>query len=349
MTPISLCIITKNEAENLDRCLGCVKDYPFEIVVVDTGSTDNSPEIARKYTEHVYSFEWINDFAAARNFSISKATNDWILVLDTDEFVSELDLEGLYRFTREHPEGVGRLLRSSDDIVNSTIVDRVERFFNRRLYHYERPIHEQVKPIDDTRMIYYPIPLSVIHKGYVGTREDMAKKARRNLDILLASEKDYPDSYTYFQIGQSYYSLSDWNNACIYYEKGLSFDLNPQWEYVQMMIVNYGYSLMHAGRLETAIALCEELYSQFDSYADFVFLMGYLYMKSGNYMKSALNFIKATSLKDFKVEGTNSFLAYYHLGVVYEMIGNQEMALMFYEKCGNYSRATERIKKLRQS
>ena len=96
MIPISLCMITKNESDKLDRCLAAVKDLPLEIIVVDTGSTDNSIEVARKYTEHVYHFDWISDFAAARNFSVSKATNDWILVLDTDEYVTSVDMEAIY-------------------------------------------------------------------------------------------------------------------------------------------------------------------------------------------------------------------------------------------------------------
>nr|MBQ8252752.1 glycosyltransferase [Lachnospiraceae bacterium] len=350
MIPISLCIITKNEEKNLDRCLSCIKDYPFEIVVVDTGSTDHTVEIAKKYTDNVYHFDWINDFAAARNFSISKASNDWILVLDADEFTYELDLEEIYHLIEQHPTGIGRLLRSSEDIIHSVTIDRVERLFNRNVYHYERPIHEQVLPIDKKTKLYtYPIPLATEHAGYMGTREDINKKAMRNLEILLASEKDYPDAYTYYQIGQSYFIMSDWEKARIYFEKGLSFPLAPESEFVQLMVVNFGYSLLHVNRLEDAVKFFEEIYSYFDFYADFVFLMGYIYMKSGNYMKSALNFIKATTLSCFHVEGANSFLAYYHLGIVYEMIGNAEMALMFYEKAGDYPKAVEQVLRLKKT
>ena len=97
MIPISLCMITKNEADKLDRCLSSVKELHLEIIVVDTGSTDNSLEVAHNYTEHVFRFDWICDFAAARNFSISKATNDWILVLDTDEYVTSFPI-GLFLY-----------------------------------------------------------------------------------------------------------------------------------------------------------------------------------------------------------------------------------------------------------
>ncbi len=350
MVPISVCIITKNEEKNLDRCLSCIKDYPFEIVVADTGSTDRTVEVARKYTDKIYHFDWISDFAAARNFSISKASNDWILVLDADEFTYELDLPEIYRLIEQHPNGIGRLLRSSEDIAQTTSVDRVERLFNRNVYHYERPIHEQVLPIDKSTKLYtYPIPLSAEHAGYMGTREDINKKAMRNLEILLASEKDYPDAYTYYQIGQSYYIMSDWDKACRYFEKALSFPLSPDSEYVRVMVVNYGYSLLHENRLDDAVHFFEEYYKYFETYADYIFLVGYIYMKTGNYMKSALNLIKATTLTDFLVEGTNSFMAYYHLGVVYEMIGNTEMALMFYEKAGDYPKAIEQVTRLKKT
>lgn len=349
MVPISLCIITKNEEKNLDRCLSCVKDYPFEIVVVDTGSTDNTIAVAKKYTDNIYHFDWIKDFAAARNFSISKASNDWILVLDADEFTYELDLEEIYRLIDQHPKGIGRLLRSSEDIAQTVSVDHVERLFNRNIYHYERPIHEQVLPINKKDKLYtYPIPLSVEHAGYIGTREDINKKAMRNLEILLASEKEFPDAYTYYQIGQSYYIMSQWDKACTYFEKGLSFALNPEAEYVKVMVVNYGYSLLHEKRLDDAVSFFEEYFPHFETYADYVFLMGYIYMKSGNYLKSALNLIKATTLTDFLVEGTNSFMAYYHLGVVYEMIGNKEMAMMFYEKTGDYPKGKEQFERLKK-
>ncbi|MDE7278039.1 MAG: glycosyltransferase, partial [Lachnospiraceae bacterium] len=102
MIPISVCIITKNEAENLDKCLKSLSPYPLEIVVVDTGSSDNSKEIAQKYTNRIFDFEWVNDFSAARNFSISRASHNMILVLDTDEFLVEFDFDQVQQLMSEH-------------------------------------------------------------------------------------------------------------------------------------------------------------------------------------------------------------------------------------------------------
>lgn len=351
MIPISLCIITKNEAVKLRKCLEAVKNLPIEIIIADTGSTDDSVAVAKEFTEHVYHFDWISDFAAARNFSISKASHDWIMVLDTDEYVTSIDMDEIYRLIEQNPGGVGRLTRTSPGIVDDVTVDEVERLFDKRLYMYKRPIHEQVLPIDEEKTPFssFSIPMYVDHDGYFSSREDMNQKAKRNLDILLASEKDYPDSYTYFQIGQSYYIMRDYKLACDYYEKGLNFDLAPESEFVQLMVVNYGYSLLNQDRGEDALVFYEQIYSYFDFLADFVVVMGLIYIRNKFYLKAALQFIKATSLEKFFTLGTNSFIANFNLGAVYEMIGNPEMALVFYQKCGDYPKAIARINELTEA
>ena len=82
---ISLCMIVKDEEQHLENCLNSIKELADEIIIVDTGSKDKTKEIAGKFTNKVYDFKWNDDFSEARNFSLSKATKDWILVLDADE------------------------------------------------------------------------------------------------------------------------------------------------------------------------------------------------------------------------------------------------------------------------
>lgn len=84
---ISACYIVKNEAENLARSIDSLQGVADEIVVADTGSTDNTMEVARQLGAAVYSFPWQEDFAAARNFALSKATGDWLILLDADEYL----------------------------------------------------------------------------------------------------------------------------------------------------------------------------------------------------------------------------------------------------------------------
>ena len=92
-TTISLCMIVKNEEKVLARWLDSVADLVDEIIIVDTGSSDATKEIAARYTDQVYDFAWQDDFAAARNFSFSKATKDYIYVPDADEVLDEENRE----------------------------------------------------------------------------------------------------------------------------------------------------------------------------------------------------------------------------------------------------------------
>ena len=92
---ISVCMIVKNEEENLGACLDCLKEIADEIIIVDTGSVDATKSIAAKYTHKIFDFTWVNDFAAARNFAFSKATMDYIYSADADE---RLDEENIKRF-----------------------------------------------------------------------------------------------------------------------------------------------------------------------------------------------------------------------------------------------------------
>lgn len=107
MTKLSAIIITKNEERNIGRCIESIKDLVDEIIIVDSGSTDRTIEIARKYTDKIYFRQWTDDFAAQRNYALSKATGDWILSLDADEVVSsELKAEAKKFFISEEEKNI---------------------------------------------------------------------------------------------------------------------------------------------------------------------------------------------------------------------------------------------------
>ena len=228
MIPISVCIIGKNEEKNIERCLAPLTPYGFEIIYVDTGSTDRTKELAAKYTNKIYDFEWVNDFSAARNFSLKKASHNYVLVVDCDEFLTEIDLEGIEQAVNEHPRGIGMVLRINHCESNGKMTvspDRVERLFHKRYYHYNYTIHEQVCDIN-TNSTYcerYDIPLTLDHIGYVGNEEEKRLKAERNNALLFKEiEKRPNDPYFYFQVGQSYNLIEDYENAYIYYKKASS-------------------------------------------------------------------------------------------------------------------------------
>lgn len=353
MTPISICVIMKNEEKNIENFLSSIKkyfkDYPYELVLVDTGSTDNTLQIARKYTKNIFHFEWIGDFSAARNFSLSCASSDWILVLDCDEYILDLDTQGFDAMIRQYPDCVGMLSRRNHYAQNGTdsvYTDDVERFFNKKKFHYEAIIHEQVRAINGTDFMRIAIPLMVDHCGYNGTAEDLEKKAERNNELLLKMLEENPDDpYLYFQLGQSYNMLRDDEKACYYYGKGLEYDVDPKAEYVQMMVIGYGYALLHLERYDEALQF-RNIYDDFATTADFVCLMGLIYLRKGMVVQAMAEFFKATTFETARTEGANSFIPTFNMGCINEVLGDLGAAVSLYKKCGSFKPALDRLKEL---
>lgn len=353
MQPFSICVIMKNEEKHIDSFLSAIIKHmancPYELVLVDTGSTDKTLDIARKYTDNIFHFSWINDFSAARNFSLEKASHDWILVLDCDEYIVDVDARGFQAIMDNYPNDIGMLSRKNHYELNGTdsvYTDDVERFFNRKLYHYEAIIHEQVRPLKELSYQRIALPLVVDHCGYNGTLEDLEKKAKRNNDLLLKMLEENPeDPYLYFQIGQSYNMLHDDEKACYYYGKGLEYDIDPAAEYAQMMVIGYGYALLHLERYEEAL-LFQNIYDEFATSADFVCLMGLIYLRTGNIVAAMGEFLKATTFNTAKTEGANTFIPTFNMGCVNEVMGDLDTAIALYKKCGDFKPALDRLKEL---
>ena len=351
MLPISVCIITKNEEKYIETCLQHLKKYDWEIIVTDTGSTDCTVEICKKYTDNIYHFNWIQDFSAARNFCISKASNDWILSVDSDEYLTnEQTSEELFKLLAScfsNPESAGIV-----DIINpqtssfgsSTSIEPVARFFHKNYYHYEGKVHEQPKPLKKQNPSYQETPFALFHEGYADT-STVQTKAKRNIELLKKELQTNPqDPYLYFQLGQSYFVIKDMENAYLSFQKGLEFDVNPDAAYVRTMIVSYGQTMLALKKYEEALSF-ESIYDAFCSYADFVFLMGLIYMNNALFDEAIAQFLQATKLQEFSVQGINSYLAYYNIGVIYECAGMADEAVKYYKKCGNYENAIHALER----
>lgn len=143
---ISAVLIVKNEEEILAKCLESVKDAD-EIIVVDTGSTDKTVSIAKKYTDKIHHFGWIDDFAAARNFAIEQATGDWILSIDADhELLSPMDLvrgEAARAAAEGHKTALVRSYMGKDD---KHVHYREVLFKNDPEVRWVGAVHESIKP-----------------------------------------------------------------------------------------------------------------------------------------------------------------------------------------------------------
>ncbi len=349
MSDFSFCIITKNEEKKIARCLEPLKATGMEVIVLDTGSTDNTIAIASKYTVKIYHFEWINDFSAARNFAMTKASHDHILFLDADEYVEEIDIPAIKKLLREYPDAIGQIRRrnacfASDGISERITIDLVERLFDRRLYHYQGTIHEQITHRQGKNLYVYQIPLTVYHDGYLGTPEERRQKAERNNALLFEELKKSPeDPYLYYQIGQSFGLCGDAEQEYEYYHKGCSLPLDTSISYVRIMLVSYGYSMLHTHREAQAMNL-EAYYDRLSSYADYVCLLGCIYLENHEHLKAIRAFRHALTLTDYYIEGSNNATPWHNLGCIYEALGNVEEALLCYEHAMTYGSLNTKVR-----
>lgn len=346
---ISVCIIVKNDASNLSECLKRLDKYDFEIIVVDTGSTDSTKVIAQEHTERVFDFVWCDDFSKARNFAIAKASNDFILMVDSDEFITEIDVKRLEKLINENPQKVGRLKRENEYYGEAGFnikTERVNRLFNKKYFHYEGRIHEQVTSLDGSEYDTYDAPVYMDHVGYKGNSEEIAEKSERNIRLLEVSlEQDGEDPYTYYQLGRSYFAIKDYEKAVKYFERAMDFDVDPRLEYVADLVESYGYALVNSNQAAKALQL-EGVYEEFKRSADFVFLMGVIYMQNSLFNEAVIEFEKAAKYASCKVRGVNSYSAYYNCGVIYECLGDKKAAINYYKKCGDYEPAKKGIKRV---
>lgn len=173
--PFSVCIITKNNAKMLERCLQSASNYFDEIVIADTGSSDSTKEIARRYTNQIFDFTWNNNFADARNFSLKKAKNDFIFSLDSDEEISKIDHRQLLDFSKKHMENIGRieiLNLQSDHTFEKGYVSRI---FNRKFFHFEGSVHEQLVSASQINRSMVDLDVSIIHYGYANENLNQKK------------------------------------------------------------------------------------------------------------------------------------------------------------------------------
>jgi len=403
---ITLCMIVKNEEANLDGCLQAIACYMDEIIIVDTGSSDRTKEIALQYTPNVFDYEWNNNFAEARNFSISKASNEFILVIDSDEMVVNINIDEIKRLMEHNKKRIGRLLRLNEytrDEAHFQYKERVNRLFSKKCYRYQGIIHEQLvrshdnekdsidrtdniditdsidssdniditdsnNSIDTTNITItsdtthitntadtadtadntYLLPLTIKHSGYEGNVVERSKKTDRNISLLKKALESTPDDpYLIYQLGKSYYMQEDYEIAAQYFGDALFYDLDPRLEYVQDMVESYGYSLINSGQYENALQLLN-IYDEFAVNADFVFLVALIYMHNTMFEEAVQEFQNATTIQESKMDGVNSYRAYYNIGVIYECLGMFDQANKYYILCEDFAPAQNQLDKVRR-
>ncbi|OED37939.1 hypothetical protein AB833_21940 [Chromatiales bacterium (ex Bugula neritina AB1)] len=351
MITISAVLIVKNESNHLDRCLTALHDVVDEIVIADTGSTDNTIEIARRHTPEVIAIPWQDDFSLARNSAIEHASGDWILVVDADEVVQDpvLSRQYLQRFT-DKKHFIGTILVQSPTILNgekSISNSHIKRFFPRLGYKFYGHIHEQVEA-EQQPVQTASTGIRVMHSGYLHDIDDINHKSHRNIPLLQkAIDKEPEDEYLHYQLGRGYFTLGDYSSCILPLEKALELiQFSPNKlplgihgpvarEMLTNAITSLGYAFVNLGDIPAARSLVNQhklLNHIGTQWADFSHLCGYLAFLEGDINGAISGYEQSLLYGQARedVEGTGSYSSAYHLGLLAEVEGDIAAALSFY-------------------
>ncbi len=211
---LSACLIVRNEALVLARCLSSLSGAVDEIVVVDTGSTDATLEIAARFGARLCHFEWCADFSAARNAALAAASCDWILSIDADEYLAD-GAQPQIRAVIDRADAEGilvtvRNLLAADDLLQSAESQIVRLFRRRDDVRFAGIIHEEVTTAITRRGgRIVSSPIVIVHDGYSReTTQASGSRAERNLPILVRAVDEAPlDPYLHFHLGATYHHL----------------------------------------------------------------------------------------------------------------------------------------------
>ncbi|MED4269188.1 glycosyltransferase family 2 protein [Geobacillus stearothermophilus] len=354
MKTLALVMIVKNEEQNLGRCLQSINNIVDEMIVVDTGSTDDTREVAYSFGAKVFNFAWGQDFSAARNYALEQSTCDWNLVLDADEYVVNDCGREIRHFLENGCQRIGRIKRI-DEFIQNGEKRHAQSYLSRLLpkgVKYTGKIHEQV----DSTLPRENINVEVYHYGYIQTN-----KTERNLELLLQELKKRPeDDYILYQIGKQYKLLQQFVRSEIYFEKSYSLASSHAW-YRHSLVVDYLYVLMANRSFEKGLQLIAMEQEKLQDLPDFHFACALFYMEaafcnSDQYAhlfpfieKSFVRCLEIGETDNYdRVWGTGSFLAAYNLGVFYEVTGRKAKAISFYKRAANegYEKAVERLNML---
>ena len=288
---LSQCMIVKNEEKNIEKALGWAKNIAFEQIVVDTGSTDRTVEIAERLGATVFHFEWIDDFAAAKNYAIEQASGDWIAFLDADEYLSPTDAKKLAALLRKiNADSVrrDRCMGISCAVVNIDdegkpigLIPQIRFFRAVPELRYVGKIHEglpiaaeNVERLDD---------ISIIHTGYSETAFRETGKSVRNVELLRKAIAESPGDYNLLAyLGEALLGLDD--EGSLAEAESLFFDVigegsNAAPEFRKKAFSHLLEARLESGDFEGSLELGRRAVSVFPEDVDLAYYLGFTFNK----------------------------------------------------------------------
>jgi glycosyltransferase involved in cell wall biosynthesis len=337
MVKVALVMIVRNEAHCIGRCLESVRPYVDQMIVVDTGSTDATVQIAQEMGAAVHHVVWGDDFSAARNAALDLSAADWNLVLDADEWMAQgadsVDLDQLlagHAFVGVLPVTSEFDLQGRPGASTSWIPRLLPRGVR-----YRGRVHEQ--PLSD--LPRRTLPLAISHDGY--RQQGLGAKKGRNEALLLRALDEAPfDPYLLYQLGKNYEIYEDFGNAVERYRQALQFSSSAA-PFRHDLVVRTMFSLKKAHLHVEAIEFANAEMQNWQESPDYYFALGDLLLdwatlNPDDALQELLPMIEASWLKclelgdqptlEGSVMGRGSHLAAYNLAVMYAGLGDAEKA-----------------------
>ncbi|MGG1877322.1 glycosyltransferase [Paenibacillus cisolokensis] len=357
---ISLCMIVKDEADFIEQAIGTAKPFIHEIIIVDTGSSDQTPELAESLGAKVFRKSWNNDFSEVRNFSIKQATHPFILVMDADEIISNASTESLSKLCeqlRESPGSAGVVTILNETMsgdVSSTTVVRI--FPKDDRYQFKGKIHEQLTFMGGSIQENIDSGVMVKHYGYTQSQITKKNKYERNLSLLIKELNSQSDtSYIQYQIGRTYYIMKEYVQAEHFLNECVEAELKgSRRNFMSSALLTLGYCYIHSRKFDNLLECYQLAIDLFPDYTDLYFMYGVGLIESRAIdafreipviFRKCIELGEASSVKYETVRGVGSFKAHFNLALFYELTGQLEKAVHHYQLSGRngYSQAQERL------
>ena len=337
MISISLCMIVKNEQDTLENCLSSCHSLFDEIVIVDTGSCDNTKSIAKKYTNNIYDFAWCDDFSKARNFSFSKATKQYIMWLDADDVILPSDFKKLKELKKTLQNNIDMVMlkynmgkESNSESVLSYYRERIIK--NKKEYKWEGPIHETITPCGNLLYIdYIAITHNKIH----------IPDSKRNLKIF---EKMKQENYV-FDARQTFYYARE-----LYYAKEYTKAINEYTSFLNMekawlpniisACIDLHFIYLLTGNENLALSYLFKTFEYDVPSAEVCCHIGNIFLNKKKYINAIYWYKEATKCKydiksgGFYIKDYYDFIPYIQLCVCFYNMGNIPEAIKYNKKAG---------------
>lgn len=306
---LSLCMIVKNEERFLRACLESAKDVVDEIVIVDTGSTDGTLDIAREFGAKIIEHAWNDDFAEARNLSLQHATGNWALWLDADEEIAPGSGQAFREAIASAPDHVGGYMVTFHNWLSSTTrpasgeaasgemaVHHACRLFRRvEGARFEGRIHEQnLRSLQALGYTYARMEgLLIDHWGYAGEIMTLRNKHERFIRMLTREVEECPDEgfrhFHLFNLGNAYFTFGDMENAAHYFSLGAS-GVSAEEEYAVTLFVEWATALHRMQRPWEGIDVCQQADEVGIRHAGLDFARGYCLLHTTQYEAAEMAF-----------------------------------------------------------